>query len=263
MEAAAAEAARVAAAAEAERAAAAAAREHELRNGEVTLRYNHYKQTFPMKNGTITASEIDEHFSLSFAFPNAQYHLTVEQPKAYDDFEHPLCPESGPGVFTGLFAGGVYWVLIEEDDEEAKKAAQRQKEFVERMERERKEKEQGALKVVLDPCDFFFLSFFPSFSRSFSLSFFLSCFLSFLSFSFTLTHTLIVIFFALMLLFVVIVFCLFLCHAFNTLPLTITQVEKLESCSCIEGNPCASPYNCQDWKNRYDVAKKNGWKGHA
>uniref|UniRef100_A0A0G4GVS3 Uncharacterized protein n=1 Tax=Chromera velia CCMP2878 TaxID=1169474 RepID=A0A0G4GVS3_9ALVE len=33
------------------------------------------------------------------------------------------------------------------------------------------------------------------------------------------------------------------------------------SCSCIEGNPCAQPYNCKDWNNRFEVAKKNGWKG--
>ena len=28
------------------------------------------------------------------------------------------------------------------------------------------------------------------------------------------------------------------------------------SCSCIEGNPCAVPYNCKDWANRFEIAKK-------
>jgi Leucine-rich repeat (LRR) protein len=28
------------------------------------------------------------------------------------------------------------------------------------------------------------------------------------------------------------------------------------SCSCIEGNPCAVPYNCNDWSNRVAVAKR-------
>lgn len=37
--------------------------------------------------------------------------------------------------------------------------------------------------------------------------------------------------------------------------------EDKASCSCIEGNPCAVNYNCRDWKNRFEVAKKNGWKG--
>lgn len=28
------------------------------------------------------------------------------------------------------------------------------------------------------------------------------------------------------------------------------------SCSCVEGNPCAVPYNCRSWDNRFDVARK-------
>jgi hypothetical protein len=37
--------------------------------------------------------------------------------------------------------------------------------------------------------------------------------------------------------------------------------EDRASCSCIEGNPCVSAYNCKNWANRYEVAKANGWKG--
>jgi hypothetical protein len=37
--------------------------------------------------------------------------------------------------------------------------------------------------------------------------------------------------------------------------------EDKASCSCIEGNPCMSAYNCKNWANRYEVAKANGWKG--
>jgi len=36
-----------------------------------------------------------------------------------------------------------------------------------------------------------------------------------------------------------------------------------ESCSCVWGNPCVSPYNCKNWHNRFAVAKANGWKGHS
>ncbi|KAK3288826.1 hypothetical protein CYMTET_3706 [Cymbomonas tetramitiformis] len=39
--------------------------------------------------------------------------------------------------------------------------------------------------------------------------------------------------------------------------------EDSANCSCIEGNPCASPYNCKNWANRFEVAKANGWKGHG
>eukprot|EP00462_Mataza_sp_D1_P022528 CAMPEP_0175142094 /NCGR_PEP_ID=MMETSP0087-20121206/12567_1 /TAXON_ID=136419 /ORGANISM="Unknown Unknown, Strain D1" /LENGTH=283 /DNA_ID=CAMNT_0016425777 /DNA_START=83 /DNA_END=931 /DNA_ORIENTATION=- len=35
--------------------------------------------------------------------------------------------------------------------------------------------------------------------------------------------------------------------------------EDSASCSCIEGNPCMSKYNCKDWNNRFEVAKRNGW----
>lgn len=28
------------------------------------------------------------------------------------------------------------------------------------------------------------------------------------------------------------------------------------SCSCIEGNPCAVPYNCKHWESRFEVARK-------
>ena len=35
----------------------------------------------------------------------------------------------------------------------------------------------------------------------------------------------------------------------------------LESCSCIEGNPCIDEYGCRDWHNRFATAQKNGWKG--
>lgn len=37
--------------------------------------------------------------------------------------------------------------------------------------------------------------------------------------------------------------------------------ERLESCSCIEGNPCMDAYGCKDWNNRYEVAKAHGWRG--
>ena len=37
--------------------------------------------------------------------------------------------------------------------------------------------------------------------------------------------------------------------------------ERKEGCSCLYGNPCQDQYVCQNWAARFDVAKKNGWKG--
>eukprot|EP00943_MAST-04B_sp_MAST-4B-sp1_P000214 g214.t1 len=33
-----------------------------------------------------------------------------------------------------------------------------------------------------------------------------------------------------------------------------------ETCSCLYGNPCVDQYVCSDWKNRFEIAKQNGWK---
>ena len=33
--------------------------------------------------------------------------------------------------------------------------------------------------------------------------------------------------------------------------------EDSASCSCSEGNPCVSPYNCKDWVNRAEVARRH------
>jgi len=36
---------------------------------------------------------------------------------------------------------------------------------------------------------------------------------------------------------------------------------RKEGCSCLYGNPCMDPYVCEDWTNRFEVAKRNGYKG--
>ena len=41
----------------------------------------------------------------------------------------------------------------------------------------------------------------------------------------------------------------------------LTGGNRAEGCSCIWGNPCATADPCKDWHNRFEVAKKNGWKG--
>mmetsp|Transcript_25620 Transcript_25620/g.78816 ORF Transcript_25620/g.78816 Transcript_25620/m.78816 type:complete len:90 (+) Transcript_25620:268-537(+) len=36
---------------------------------------------------------------------------------------------------------------------------------------------------------------------------------------------------------------------------------RKEGCSCLFGNPCMDSEVCEDWHNRFEVAKRNGWKG--
>merc|ERR1712232_1093614 len=38
---------------------------------------------------------------------------------------------------------------------------------------------------------------------------------------------------------------------------TMALGEDNASCSCLFGNPCVSPYNCKDWANRFEVAKRH------
>lgn len=40
------------------------------------------------------------------------------------------------------------------------------------------------------------------------------------------------------------------------------EMGMTESCSCIEGNPCVNELCCRDWYRRFEIAAKNGWKGH-
>lgn len=39
--------------------------------------------------------------------------------------------------------------------------------------------------------------------------------------------------------------------------------ERMESCSCVEGNPCMDSYCCKDWEKRFLIAKAHGWKGYS
>ena len=47
----------------------------------------------------------------------------------------------------------------------------------------------------------------------------------------------------------------------GSLPILIEVGARKEGCSCLYGNPCQDQYVCQNWANRFEVAKKNGWKG--
>ena len=36
----------------------------------------------------------------------------------------------------------------------------------------------------------------------------------------------------------------------------VLTLSDSASCSCLEGNPCISPYNCKDWLHRHEVAER-------
>jgi hypothetical protein len=135
-------------------------------------------------------------------------------------------------------------VLIEEDTEEARLSAEKQREYSERVERQRLADLAGHRLQVL------FIVFGLILEMSNSNSYFLSIPDRFLMNTNALT-----------------VSNHFMMRALSSLITSpnslLPQSEKMESCSCIEGNPCVQSYNCKDWKNRFDVAKAHGWKGHS
>lgn len=53
--------------------------------------------------------------------------------------------------------------------------------------------------------------------------------------------------------------------AYNPEPATTEDPrgKRKEGCSCIFGNPCVDAEYCENWSDRYRVAKENGWKGHS
>ena len=163
-------------------------------SGEVIIRYNHYKKSFPVTKGSTTSALIDAEYFLSFAFPKSKIHLTIYGPSDFTFEEkglksRPWLNESPEGTYHGINLTQEYWVDIEEDQEERKAYEERQDALAQESAVKRlQDEERGE-----DDC-----------------------------------------------------------------PLIKT---KTESCSCIEGNPCLDRYACKDWENRYDVAKRCGWKG--
>ena len=104
-----------------------------LKNGNVLLRYNHYKEEFVIVDGRLTSSEIDERFCLSFAFPKCRLHMTDVEGSASANVDED------EGGFANMQTGKTYWVLVEEDAEEAKLSEERNRAYVERKAKQRDE----------------------------------------------------------------------------------------------------------------------------
>lgn len=100
-------------------------------DGEVTIRYNHYKKKFPIIRGSTTSEVIDAEYYLSFAFPKSKIHITLYGPSDFS-FEdqglssRPILMERPEGTYWGLDPEKEYWVDIEEDSEERRAYEERQ-----------------------------------------------------------------------------------------------------------------------------------------
>ncbi|CAN0303100.1 unnamed protein product, partial [Ectocarpus sp. 8 AP-2014] len=99
-------------------------------DGEVTLMYEMYDEKFPIKDGCISAAEIDETYCLSFVMPNCTLHLGPLGPADRYARENegelvPYLEENPSGTFHGLEDGEVYWVYVSRDEEEEEQDRER------------------------------------------------------------------------------------------------------------------------------------------
>ncbi|CAN0394057.1 unnamed protein product [Ectocarpus sp. 12 AP-2014] len=94
--------------------------------------YEMYDENFPIKDGCISAAEIDETYCLSFVMPNCTLHLGPLGPadRYARENEGELVPylvENPSGTFHGLEDGEVYWVYVSRDEEEENQDRERMK----------------------------------------------------------------------------------------------------------------------------------------
>lgn len=104
----------------------------EKANGDVFLRYSHYNMQFPIKDGMMTAAEIDEVYCLSDVMPKCKIHLSTKsnEEKYSLESQDEVCPyifEEPVGTFKGLEAGETYYVYVTEDEEEFLKSQEHAK----------------------------------------------------------------------------------------------------------------------------------------
>jgi hypothetical protein len=102
-------------------------------SGDVMIRFNHYKKTFPVVNGIIESSLIDAEYYITFAYPNCKIHLSKYGPSDFsyeaESTEKPLEQETPPGTFINLRTDIVYFIVVEEDDAEKTAYEERQVTF--------------------------------------------------------------------------------------------------------------------------------------
>ena len=100
----------------------------ESQQAHILLRYNHYREEFCIVDGQLPVSDVDERFCLSFAFPKCKLHLTDIEGSASAN----VSENADDSFFFNLNDGKTYWVLVEEDPEEAKLSEERNRAYMDR-----------------------------------------------------------------------------------------------------------------------------------
>ncbi|EQC34813.1 hypothetical protein SDRG_07618 [Saprolegnia diclina VS20] len=90
-----------------------------VETGDVILVYELYSEPFPIVDGAIATSAIDDAYALSFVMPGCHIHLSVFAPaeKRERDTQGAAVylPETAPGKIGALSANATYYVYVTED----------------------------------------------------------------------------------------------------------------------------------------------------
>ena len=81
--------------------------------GMVTVKYNHYKEKFPILDGILQEADIDEQYCLSFVF-KGDYHLHIRDEKDPEKRYQPKHPD-GLKAWVDCEDGKTYIIEVDED----------------------------------------------------------------------------------------------------------------------------------------------------
>lgn len=107
-------------------------RKAEKANGDIVLKYSMYDEKFPIKDGKITAAEIDDVYCLTDVMPGCKIHLSTKTVEEKYKIEtsggiFPYVFEEPVGTFHDVEAGETYFVFVDEDEAEFLKSQEKAK----------------------------------------------------------------------------------------------------------------------------------------
>ena len=102
-----------------------------LRNGSVQINYQMYNERFDINNGTMPIETLDEEYAMSFAMPGCVLDLVTVPLGEKIELEskglpvHVVAKNTEGTEFVELNTLQQYWVVVHENEEQAKIAAEK------------------------------------------------------------------------------------------------------------------------------------------
>jgi hypothetical protein len=102
-----------------------------LQNGKVMINYQMYNELFDIENGALSVEKLDDEYALSFAMPGCKLELITCTPQEKIDLDVKRLPvpfvqkSDDKTNFINMNVLEKYYVVVYENEEERKKAAER------------------------------------------------------------------------------------------------------------------------------------------